>query len=356
MTRFAMQRRVFYIEEPMWTSEPECLEHSVRDSGVVVVVPHLNHGQSDEEISLKVQAFLKGFFKRQNIVSYCLWFYTPMALPWTSELQPLARVYDCMDELSAFKDAHKELKRRERELFRHTDIVFTGGHSLFEAKKRQHHNVYAFPSSIDVRHFASCRTSLPCPSDQHSIPRPRVGFCGVIDERMDYDLLTGIAEARPDWQLIMVGPVVKVDPASLPKQKNIHYLGMKDYKEIPKYIGGWDVAMLPFAKNESTRYISPTKTPEYLAAGLPVVSTSIPDVIRPYGISGLVKIADQPLEIVQAIEEAMLEEREYRLRKVDELLSQTSWSQTWGRMSELLEDIIQERQFQRPRTFAAAAC
>jgi UDP-galactopyranose mutase len=355
MTRFAAQRRVFYVEEPVWTVGVEKMEACKQDSGVVVVVPHFREGQTEEEVNAKLTKLLARFFTKQQIVSYCLWYYTPMAMSWTAGLRPLATVYDCMDELSAFKNAHQDLKRRELELFERADMVFTGGQSLYEAKRRQHSNVFAFPSSIDVRHFASSRTEFADPEDQAMVGRPRLGFCGVIDERMDLELLAAVAEARPEWNLVMVGPVVKVDPASLPKHKNIHYLGMKSYQEIPRYIAGWDVAMLPFARNESTRFISPTKTPEYLAAGRPVVSTSIPDVVRPYGVSGLVRIADKPHEFITAVEAAILEDPRHRLQKVDQMLSQTSWSHTWGRMSELLEDAVEEKLYQPPRAYAAAA-
>ena len=171
------------------------------------------------------------------------------------------------------------------------DLVFTGGQSLYEAKRGQHPRVFAFPSSVDAAHFARARRATDDPADQAAIPHPRLGFFGVIDERMDLDLLAAIADARPDWHLVIIGPVVKVDPASYRERANIHYLGKKDYQELPGYLAGWDVALLPFAINESTRFISPTKTPEYLAAGKPVVSTPIRDVVRPYGMRGLVHIA-----------------------------------------------------------------
>jgi len=179
--------------------------------------------------------------------------------------------------------------------------------------------------------------------DQTGIPHPRLGFFGVIDERMDIELLDAVAQARPDWQLVMIGPVVKIDPAELPRRANLHYLGGKSYQDLPSYLAGWDVALLPFARNESTRFTCTTKTPEYLAAGCAVVSTSIRDVVRPYGELGLVHIADTSAEFVAAIETAMNEDRATRLREVDAHLSQTSWDQTWGRMAELIEDVIASR-------------
>jgi UDP-galactopyranose mutase len=223
------------------------------------------------------------------------------------------------------------------------DVVFTGGYSLWEAKRGRHANIHPFPSSVDQAHFAKARVSRQEPADQAALPWPRLGFYGVIDERMDLDLLAALADARPNWSVVLVGPVVKVDPADLPKRANLHYLGGKAYEELPHYLGGWDVALMPFAINDSTRFISPTKTPEYLAAGLPVVSTSIRDVIFPYGNAGIVHIADTPEEFIVATEKALAEDPAQRVKRVDALLSQTSWSRTWGRMAELLEDAIQRR-------------
>jgi UDP-galactopyranose mutase len=281
-----------------------------------------------------------------------------MAMPWTKHLKPLATVYDCMDELSAFKNAPTSLKENEAALFERADLVFTGGHSLYEAKRHQHRNVYAFPSSIDAPHFAQARSAVCEPADQKDIPHPRLGFFGVIDERMDLELLDAVAEARPQWQLVMIGPVVKIDPADLPRRANIHYLGGKSYAELPAYLSGWDVALMPFARNDSTRFISPTKTPEYLAAGRAVVSTSIRDVVRPYGELGLVHIADTPAEFVAAVERAMNEDTAARMQEVDAFLGQTSWDMTWGRMSELVEDVVAARRAKhapRPTALAATA-
>src|SRR5690606_28943889 len=103
----------------------------------------------------------------------------------------------------------------------------------------------------------------------------RIGYAGVIDERIDLVLLDQVARARPDYQFVMLGPIAKIDPATLPQRGNIHYLGSKKYADLPRYLAGWDVAMMPFALNDATRFISPTKTPEYLAAGRRVVSTAI---------------------------------------------------------------------------------
>lgn len=344
LSRFACERRVFFVEEPIFADGPTRLDVSARECGVQVVVPHLPQELAGkEELDEVLRAMIDQLFREQSIDSHLLWFYTPMACSWTSHLKPLAAVYDCMDELSAFKGASPVLKEREAELFKRADLVFTGGQSLYEAKRTQHQSVYAFPSSIDAPHFAQARAIKAEPPDQANIPHPRIGFFGVIDERMDIELLERVAEARPHWQLVIIGPVVKIDPESLPRRSNMHYLGGKSYAELPAYLSGWDVAMLPFARNESTRFISPTKTPEYLAAGRPVVSTSIRDVVRPYGEQGLVHIADTPEEFVAAIEQAMSANTQERLREVDAFLSQTSWDRTWKRMTDLIEDVVAAR-------------
>ncbi|MEH2444291.1 MAG: UDP-galactopyranose mutase [Nostoc sp.] len=345
LSRCAQGKRVFIIEEPIFSEEPLAnLDVNEDSNGVVVVVPHLPQGLSEEAINADLQVLINNLFAEHNINKYICWYYTPMAIAFTRHLQPQAVVYDCMDELSAFQGASPTLKNYEAELFSRADLVFTGGQSLYESKVNQHPNVYAFPSSVDVAHFGQAR-NIPEPEDQAHIPHPRLGFFGVIDERMDIELLAGIAEARPDWHLVIIGPVVKIDPATLPQHENIHYLGGRDYKQLPAYLAGWDLAMLPFARNESTRFISPTKTPEYLAAGKPVVSTSIRDVVRPYGESKLVRIADTVSEFVTAAEQAMQEDTPASewLSRVDVFLEKISWDRTWASMMKLIDSAIAAR-------------
>jgi UDP-galactopyranose mutase len=288
-----------------------------------------------------------------QIKDYVLWYYTPMARSFTRHLQPTAIVFDCMDELSLFKHAPKELVENEAELMQKADVVFTGGQSLYEAKKDRHPNIHAFPSSIDYLHFAQARRiakSKHEPEDQRDIPHPRMGFYGVIDERFDIELMRGMAEARPDWSFVLIGPTAKIDPNDLPKNNNIYHLGPKSYQELPVYLAGWDVAMMPFAKNDSTKFISPTKTPEFLAAGKPVVSTSIQDVVRPYGELGLVKIADEVATFIKAAAECGMDERalpDNWLETVDQFLSKNSWDRTWSRMEQLITTAVMARRATR---------
>jgi UDP-galactopyranose mutase len=334
MTRCARERRVFFIEEPVWCEGDRPRLELHHADGVIVVVPHLPHGT---HAATGVRQLVDELLVTHHIHRYVLWYYTPMALSFTEHLSADALVYDCMDELSGFAGAPAELKSLEAELLRRADVVFTGGQSLYEAKRHTHQNIHPFPSSVDVDHFAQARRIDSDPADQAAIPHPRLGFFGVIDERMDLELIAGIAAERPSWHLVMLGPVVKIDPAILPQRANIHYLGAKTYEQLPQYIAGWDVALLPFARNEATRYISPTKTPEYLAAGKPVVSTSIRDVVRPYAHMGLARIADTVDGFVDACEAALVEDPVVRLREADVFLRQTSWDGTWTRMRQLVE-------------------
>ncbi|HYG64717.1 MAG TPA: glycosyltransferase family 1 protein [Thermoanaerobaculia bacterium] len=350
MSRFARDRRVFFVEEPMPHDGPPRLEVSDRPEGVRVVVPRLPHGLDAQAAEAAQRELLPSLFAEQGIADYILWYYTPMALAFTAGLAPSAVVYDCMDELSLFRGAPPELLEREARLLESADLVFTGGQSLYEAKRDRHPDVHAFPSSIDAEHFGRARQLRGSePADQAGIPRPRLGYFGVIDERLDLDILAGVADARPDWHLVILGPVVKIDPASLPRRANLHYPGMKKYEELPDYLAGWDVALMPFARNESTRFISPTKTPEYLAGGRPVVSTPIRDVVRPYGEMGLVEIAEDVPGFVAAAERALDmgrgagEAREEWLRQVDGFLAGSSWHSTWQRMSELIESAVAAR-------------
>jgi UDP-galactopyranose mutase len=346
LSRSARERRVFYVEEPIFTNDQLAqVDVHMQECGVCVVVPRLPRGLSEDEITAVQKVLIDELFQDCGIRDFILWYYTPMALSFTRHLNAIGVVYDCMDELSAFAGAPPTMSAREAELMAKADVVFTGGQSLYEAKRHQHPNAHPFPSGIDVAHFARARESTTDPMDQLNIPHPRLGYFGVIDERMDIALLDCIAEARPDWHLVMIGPVVKIDPASLPRRPNIHYLGAKDYKELPEYLAGWDVALMPFALNESTRFISPTKTPEYLAAGKPVVSTAIRDVVRPYGEMGLVSIAHSTSDFINACDAELNRKADESVRRVrvDEFLIRSSWDKTWMRMMRLIDSAIAAR-------------
>ena len=339
MSHLAKDYDVLFFEEPVFSEAPERrLAVSQPASAITVLVPHLPAGLSHEQVVDAQRALLDDYLATHAGEELLLWYWTPMSLSFTRHLRGNVTIFDCMDELSAFKGAPPDLLLKERELMAKADVVFTGGYSLWEAKRKHHANAHALPSSVDIAHFAAARDPLPEPLDQRDIPHPRLGFFGVIDERFDIALVDELAAKRPDWQLVIIGPVVKIDPASLPRRANIHYLGGKAYPELPVYLSGWDVALMPFAINESTRFISPTKTPEYLAGGCPVVSTPVRDVIRGYGSSGVVTIADSADTFITAIDEALRTREDVDfLRRVDDVLEGMSWDATCAAMKGHIE-------------------
>jgi UDP-galactopyranose mutase len=343
MLRAAADRRVFYWEEPIWHAEGELplrkdgtlgmhIEMLQEGPSLWVVRPHITWG-IDFEVGQR--ALLQELLQRCSINegNYLCWYYTPMSLGFTEALKPITVIYDCMDELSGFLGAPPELAERENQLFSAADVVFTGGVSLYEAKRGRHRNVHAFPSSIDVEHFMQAQSlDIAEPKDQATIPHPRAGFYGVIDERLDLNLLAELSQLRPEVQFVILGPVVKIDPATLPVANNIHYLGGKSYDALPSYLSGWDAALLLFASNDATRFISPTKTPEYLAAGKSVVSTPIRDVILDYGSRNLVAIADTPQTFAAALDAALAPQSDQWRNAVSKKLNGMSWDLTWSTM------------------------
>lgn len=341
LTRLALGRRVFFIEEPL-PAAGEAAHWEIREPAPNVIlcrprtacaVPGFHGDQMPELLRL-----LPRLLKDQNVGGHDAWFYTPMAVPLLDALSPRVVVYDCMDELSAFRGAPPGLLDREVELLRRADVVFTGGPSLYRAKKDRHPDVHCFPSSVDAAHFRRALGRPAEPALQAALPRPRLGFFGVIDERFDAPLIDAVAAARPDWQFTLVGPVVKIDPAMLPRRPNLHYFGQQPYEELPAFLAGWDVCLLPFARNESTRFISPTKTLEYMAAEKPIVSTPIADVAEPYG--DIVYLGATPGEFVAGCEQALSQsqdERQARLERMHRVLARTSWDSTAAAVSELIE-------------------
>ncbi len=351
ISRFAANRRVLFIEEPIHTPGQEPAWSLHRPAHNVLVAQLTTSEPAPGFDAAHTDAFrqlLPPLLCSEGLEDYALWLYTPLALPMAQVLEPRVVVYDCMDELSAFRGASPELLAREAELLARADLVFTGGPSLFRAKRDRHPNVHCFPSSVDAAHFrAALDPSIAAP-DLAPLSRPRLGYYGVIDERMDLDLLAALAEMRPTWQIVMVGPVVKIDPATLPRYPNIHYLGQRSYAELPAYLAGWDVCLMPFALNEATRFISPTKTLEYMAAEKPIVSTPITDVVDPYGDA--VYVADTPHAFVAACERALKEspaERAARVERMRAVLAATSWDETVAAMERLLAQRLEARELSR---------
>lgn len=335
MRRFAAERAVFFWEEaiPCDHSLPYLEYHPFPADNVIALRPRVPHWWDEQQVEQALRNLLDMLVATSVRAEPILWFYTPMMLSFADHVDAKAVVYDCMDELSAFRFADAKLKACEVALMARADVVFTGGHSLYEAKRDRHDYIHPYPSAVDTQHFATARGRLDDPADQESIAGPRLGFYGVIDERIDLALIDAVAKARPEWQIVMIGPVAKVDEASLPRRDNIHWFGQRDYADLPAYLGGWNVALMPFAINAATRFISPTKTPEYLAAGCPVVSTPINDVVRHYGDIEGVAIADGPAAFIAACELALLQERDGAWRdEADGLLAATSWDRTFASM------------------------
>jgi glycosyltransferase involved in cell wall biosynthesis len=323
MSRLTGDRRVLFIEEPILDANAapriEARWEGVRGAEVEVLVPFTPvdaSGVDDAQLAVLLP-LLEREFARREVVDPLVWLYTPMALPLMAGLHPSAVIYDCMDEPSAFHHAPTPLAElaerteRERALMARADLVLCGGPSLYESRAGQHANLHCLPSAVDPAHFAaaSLRDDDPMAARatalQGDLPRPRLGYFGVIDGRMDLDLVAALAEARPDWKIIMAGPVATIDEASLPRRPNLHWLGMQSYAQLPYLLAGWDLCLMPFALNASTRFISPTMTLEYLAGGKPVVSTAIGDVISLYG--GAVRIGRDAPGFIAACDAVLYE-------------------------------------------------
>lgn len=336
LTRFSKKYQVFYFEEPK-IGDSDRYTVNLQDGICIVELLVTVHDDTTNE---KIKNLICQLLKEYAIERYICWYYTPMALQFTEELNAEKVIYDSMDELSAFRFAPPQLLQLEDELFKKADVVFTGGNSLYQAKKNRHHNIHSMPSSIDKGHFGKARTIQPEPDDQKSIGFPRLGFFGVVDERFDIELLREVSAKRPDWQFIIIGPVVKIHHDDLPQAENIHYLGSKSYSELPMYIAHWDIALILFALNEATEFISPTKTPEYLAAGKAVISTAIKDVVQPYGNAGLVHIVNSSETFIKAAEKIFSDpDKDHWLRTVDHFLEDDSWDHTFNRMNAIINDV-----------------
>ncbi len=346
MRLFAAEQAVWFWEEHIGCDHPlPYLEHHhFPADNVTALRPRLPHWWNGDEVEQGLRQLLDQFVASVLRERPVLWFYTPLALPYARHLECTAVVHDCMDELSAFDFADGRLKGLEQELLGLADVVFTGGRSLHEARRGRHDDIHLFPSAVDAQHFQQARGACDVASDLKDVPGPRLGYFGVIDERVDLVLLRDVAAARPDWSFVMVGPVVKIDPSNLPHLPNIHWLGSRSYSELPAYLAGWNVALMPFAMNKATRYISPTKTPEYLAGGRPVVSTLVPDVVASYGHLDGVIIADTAQAFIAGCEEALALPTDGEwLTAADRVVAEQSWTRTQAAMSGHIERVSANR-------------
>lgn len=358
MSRLAGRWRVLFVEEPVHTDGPARLE--VRDVAprLTVLVPHTPiaaPGFHDDQLAT-LATLVDDHLAGRGLAPDLAWLYTPMALPIVKSLRPMATVYDCMDELSAFKDAPRQLRQRESALMKSAALVLTGGPSLYEAKRGLHPRVVCLPSAVDAAHYAPAGLD-PASAHAHdaealqgALPHPRLGYFGVIDERLDIALVASLADAHPDWSVVMAGPVVKIDPTVLPQRPNLHWLGLQPYARLPYLLAGWDVALMPFALNESTRFISPTKTLEYLAGEKPVVSTPVRDVISLYGDA--VTIAAGPAAFVAACERELAAGAAARCRRAIAMLNMVALH-SWDHSADCVHALL-VRELERARTPAPA--
>lgn len=340
LSRLARTWRVLFVEEPVYSAGDPHAELAAPAPNVTVLTPHTPltaPGFHDDQIPL-LQKLVGQALARERFGDYGAWLYTPMALPLLTKLAPRVVVYDCMDDLAAFKAAPRQLVQRENALMRIANVVFAGGPSLYETRKSRHHNVHLFASSVDSDHFAHGGDVALTHPEVKALARPRLGYFGVLDERLDVALLRAVAEARPEWEICMVGPTLKIDPAALPQLPNLHYFGQRRYDELPAFLAGWDIAILPFAHNDATRFISPTKTLEYMAAGRAIVSTSIGDVKRLYG--SVVRFGDTPEQFIAECEAALVEPavpRSHRFAAMRRIVGATSWDETVREMRRVID-------------------
>jgi len=359
LSRLARHFHVVFVEEPMRASGPASLERTTPCKGVDVLRAHtpVEHGGFHDDQLSALQPMISGYLADNLIDDYLVWFYTPMALPLLGDLRPRGIVYDCMDELSAFKNAPRQMRQRETALLKSADLVLTGGPRLYEAKRDANPNVLCLPSAVDAEHYSARRAGADAVAMaradalQGGIAAPRLGFFGVIDERLDLDLVARVADADPGWQIVMVGPVVKIDEAALPRRANLRYLGQQPYALLPQLVAGWSVCLMPFALNESTEFISPTKTLEYMAAGKPVVSTPIHDVKAMFG--DIVAIAPTADLFIAACRQALREtaaQKAEREKRMGERVREHSWDAAAETIRHALDAIVAA-----PRSTTAAA-
>jgi protoporphyrinogen oxidase/glycosyltransferase involved in cell wall biosynthesis len=334
VSRLARKHRVLFVEEPVRSDGPPRLRTWQPDVNVQVLQPQTPlaaPGFHDDQVPVLRELLQSTLASLERPV---VWMYTPMALPLVAEVDARAVVYDCMDELSAFRFAPRQLQQREAVLLKRADVVFTGGRSLYRAKSGRHPAVLCLPSAVDAAHFR------PRPEWQDPWPQaghPRLGYCGVIDERIDLGLLDRLARDRPQWQVFMVGPVLKLDPTTLPRRDNLHWLGQQAFDSLPRLFAHWDLCIMPFALNEATRYISPTKTLEYMAAGKPIVSTRVRDVADCY--ASVVHVADTATAFIRACEAALVEPEPQRTAR-REAMQALAADQTWDATVELMEHAV----------------
>ena len=332
IARIGRERRTWFVEEPWPTPDVTSPELRTERHGHVtrvwLAVPEdVGHvGFADTVLGHYAQGLPHIVGEADERVA---WLYSPLALEAAAAVGHDVLVYDVMDDLSSFKDAPRHLLLRQRQTLELADVVFAGGRSLHTGIVDRRPDAHLFPSGVEPEHYEAARPFRARRST------PVAGYVGVIDERLDLELLRGLAAELPDWEIQMVGPVTKIDPVELPTAPNIRYLGSQPYERLPEVMGGFDVALMPFALNDATRSISPTKTLEYLAAGLPVVSTRVPDVVADY--TDVVHLADDGPAFAAACRQVVQDDRAARDRRVRPLQARQEWDHIAQSMADHLE-------------------
>lgn len=339
MSHAAKKWRVFYMEDPTFDENTSAPQMALKKhNNLFVVTCKLPKDTSRTDTHTAMHDLLGKLCADYKIVNYGAWYYSPESINYTTDLYPRVVIYDCTSPINSTQSG---LLHAENELITRSDLVFTNGKTLFEAKQNFHPEVYNFPSSIDKEHFMLARLELPEPADQEDILYPRLGLYGAIDECFDLDLLQALADRRPDWQFVLVGPVVGIDKDTLPEAENIHYLGEKPYEQMPSYISGWNAALLLVSTSKAAQAHVPTRTAEYLAAFKPMVATPVADIISPYYEMGLVNTADDVFAFESSIEEVLsYDKRKEWKRSIDEFLKTHSWDVSWQQMRHLIKTHI----------------
>jgi UDP-galactopyranose mutase len=356
LSRLASTRRVLVIEDPIYKADtPPHWEFASPTPRLTVCRPHLPANSQKHQSSWKTLLHqLKTSYSISNPVG---WLATPLALPLLNEFSPSVILYDAIDELNCPRGTTTQWLDMENKVLSKADAVFTSGYSLYQMLRQKHSNVHCLPSSADINHFKQARTLRRMyegqtlftveshePEGHACLPHPRLGYCGVLDKRIDFELIDLVARTRPEWQVVLVGPLVDLKPSQLPRQPNLHYLGPRPYDQLPAYIAGWDAALMPFVCNDSTRYLNPTTTMEYMAAERLIVTTRVADVVKPY--CGIVFVGHSPNTFIVGCEEAITAsetERLTQVRLMREALTLNSWQATVRSMDFVLTRVLEQQ-------------
>lgn len=348
LSRLAGRWRVVVVEEPRHAPGAMRLEIFEAAPHLTVLTPHTPvdaEGFQDSQTAA-LKWLLRQYVDARGLHLDAIWLTTPMALPLANAMGADCLVYDCMEEPSAGSSTPMLVRQREAALMHQAALVLAGGPALFKVRKSLHTHAHCLPSGVDMAHFSPVKLKPTGPlvrrahELQSGLPRQRLGFAGIIDARLDLNIITALAESHPGWSLIMVGPIVGLDAARLPRRPNIHWLGPQSYELLPYLMAGWDLAMMPFVLDESTRFLNPVQALESMAAGLPVVGTPLLDVQALYFPT--VTIAS-PEGFVAACEDVLAEgtlERCARLVDIARRAVRHSWEDTADTVHELLEEAL----------------